>query len=227
MKKFLLLICLLFFTGCSVKYNLDFKDDKLIENISFLSASNEEYNLIKKKEFAPVPAFVDTPVNLEEPLKTDGFEYYSLKAHSNNVYMNYKFDKKNYGNSYMASLCYDYFKFFETDEDYVISTGNKFNCSFSTYEFDVIDVVITTNHEVLYSNAHEVNGDEYIWHISDANKDNANIQISFSKDVVRTGFEKFIRNNSVIIIIVGLSMLLLGIMFVLFIRVKNKQVNKI
>lgn len=227
MKKLLVLICLLFFTGCSVKYHLDFSDDKFVEDITFLSASSDEYNLIKKKEFAPVPAFVNTPVNLEEPIKTEGFEYYSLKARSNNVYMNYKFDISNLGNSYMANLCYDYFKVFETDEDYVISTGNNFGCSLSTYGIDNIDVVITTNHEVLYSNAHEVVGNEYIWHISDFNKNNANIQVSFSKDVVRSDVENFFRNNSVKIIVAGVLMILFGIGFVIFIRNRSKQVNKI
>lgn len=227
MKKVLLLLCLLLFTGCSVKYHLDFRDDKFIEDVTLFSVGNEEYNLIKKKEFAPVPAFVNTPVDLEKPKKTDGFEYYSLNAHSNNVYLNYKFDVSDFKDSYLGNLCYSYFKVFETDEDYVVSTDNRFNCSLSTYGVDKIDVVITSNHEVLYSNAHEVNGDEYIWHINESNQDSANIQMSFSKYVVRSKLENFFRNNTVKIVFVGVLMILLGIIFVVIIRIKFNRVNKI
>ena len=225
MKKFLLLIGLVLFTGCSCRYHLDFNGDKFIESVTLFSASGEEYNAIKKNSYAPVPAFINTPINLEEPVKTEGFEYYDMKAKNNNVYLDYKFDISNFKDSYFANISYDYFKVFVGDDDIVLSTDNRFRLNLSTYGVQSVDVVITTNHDVLFNNADEVTDGEYIWHINDVN--DANIQISFSKDYKKSLLSKIFGNYVLRIIIIGVGIILFGVILGIFIRIKYKNVNKI
>lgn len=227
MKKYFALICLLFLTGCSVQYHIDFVDDKVNESVSFINADTNEYNAVKSNDLAPIPSFINSVENLEEPVKNEGTEYYDVSARNNNIYLNYKFGVADFEKSYFANNCYGYFKFFQEEDEFVISTDKSFLCPVSSYGADKVDIVITTNHDVIFNNAHEVVDDKYIWHITPENVDEANIQISFSKNAHKSGLDKVFENYSAKILIVGGVIILLGIVFGVIIRFRYKNVNKI
>ena len=223
MKKFLMLICLIFMTGCSAKYTIEFNGNEIKDNLSIYKVDSDSYNYIKNGTFAPVQAFKDAVTNLEEPIKSDGVEYYNADANDGNAYFDYKFKLSYFERSYFANTCYDYFKVFEEKDEIVFSTGKKFKCFFPGYDLDTVDVVIKSNHRILYNNADEVNDDEYIWHITKDNKDDANIQISFSKDYKK---EFLKRDYFQILIYIGIAGAV-ALLISLFIIIKNKRVNKI
>lgn len=227
MKKLFLLVVFLFLTGCSVQYHIDFVDDSVSENISFISANSNEYNAIKSNDFAPIPSFIDSVENLEEPIKNEGTNYYDVSAKNNNIYLDYKFNISDFEKSYFVNNCYGYFKVFQEDSEYVFSTDKKFLCPISTFGADKVDIVITTNHEVIFNNAHEVDGDRYIWHITPDNVDEANIQISFSKSVKKSGVDKIFENYSASVLIFGGIVIALCVVFGIIIRLRYRSVNKI
>lgn len=223
MRKYLILLCLIFMTGCSARYTIEFNDDTIDDNISIFSIESSEYEYIKSDNYAPIPAFVDSPFNVENPVKIKGVEYYDVDAHNGNAYLDYKFKLSDYENSYFANTCYDYFKIFEEKDEIVFSTGKKFKCFFPGYDLDSVDVVIKSNHTVLYNNADEINDGEYVWHITKDKKDDANIQISFSKDYKK---KRLKINFFHVFIYLGIGV---GIIFLisLLIIVRYRRVNKI
>lgn len=223
MKRLLILITLLFLTGCTAQYTIDFNDDTVTEELLFTSANGVEYNAIKNGEFAPIPSFRGSAMNLEEPVKNEGIEYYDIDARNNNIRLKYDFKLSDYENSYIGNLCYNYFKVFEEDDEIVISTGNKFDCFYTGYDINNIDVVITSNHEVLFNNADEVKDNKYIWHISKNTEDDESIQISFSKETKTTVFDK--KSVKITLILAGIAAMIL--IFSLIIYIRYKRINKI
>lgn len=223
MKKIILCISILFLTGCSLKYHIDFVDDKFIENISFSDVDEVEYDLVKNGKFAPIPAFNDSLYSVEDPVKVDGIEYYNISAKDKRINFNYEYNLNNFERAYSVGNCYDYFKIFQDNDEIIISTDKKFKCFFPGRNLENVDIVLTTNHTVTYNNADEVNDNEYIWHITKDNKDDANIQISFSKDYKN----KFLGKDFFeVLVYAGFG---IGIIFIFlfFILIKNKRVNKI
>lgn len=223
MKKIFILVCFIFMTGCSARYTIEFNDDIINDNLVVFGVNNVEYEAIKNDKFAPIQAFNNALINLEEPVKNEGVEYYDLRAHDGNAYLDYSFDLSDYGDSYFANLCYDYFKVFEEESDIVFSTGKEFKCFFPGYGLDSVDVVIKTNHEVFFSNADSVDGDSYIWHITPDNVNEANIQISFSKESKQSLLNKAFSNYIIVGCLVALVFVFIG--FIVYIN--NKRVNKI
>ncbi len=223
MKKILILLVMLFVTGCGAKYSIDFTDDSVTESLVLSSVNSQEYDAIKNGTFAPVPAFKDSAINLEEPVKNEGVEYYDLRAVDNNVQLKYKFSLSDYENSYLGNLCYDYFKVFEEEDSIIFSTNNNFKCFYDWYDIDNFDVVMTTNHDVLFHNADEVTNDAYIWHVSKNTKDDESIQISFSKEAKKTVFSS--GRVKLILIVSGIGLLILVLALIIYVR--YKKVNSI
>ena len=223
MKKYLILVCLIFMTGCSARYTIEFNDENISDNLTVYGVDADSYKDIVDGVYAPVPVYEDAIINLEEPVKNEGVEYYNLSGKDGNAYLDYNFKLSDFKDSYFANTCYDYFKIFEEEKEIVFSTGKEFKCFFPGSELETVDVVFKSNHKVLYNNADEVNDGEYIWHINKSNMNNANIQISFSKDYKKS---LFTADFFQILIYAGIG---IGVIIIisLFIIIRNKRVNKI
>lgn len=219
MKKIIVLIIFLFLTGCKAEYKLEFIDDTFTENLTIISPSGLEYEAIKNNTFAPVPAFINSAYNLEEPVKNEGVEYYELTEKNDDVNLEYKFNISDFADSYIVNSCYNYFKIFREEEKTVISTGKEFTCFQPGREIEEINIIITTNHKVLYNNADRVSNNKYIWNLKNDDSDK-NIQISFSNQV-----EKNSINKEIIFILISLCIIISTVVGGIYI--KNKQVNKI
>jgi len=218
MKKILVIIMLLLFTGCKAEYCIEFIDDTITEKVVITAPGTLEYEAIKNNKFAPVPAFKNSAYNLEEPVKNEGVEYYGLTASDNKINLEYKFKIEEYEESYIANSCYNYFKIFREEDNIVLSTGKEFNCFYPGRDIDEIDVIITTNHKVLYNNADKVINNKYIWNLKNDDSDK-NIQISF--------LNKKQKNNMFdLVLILTVSCGLFSII-IAGIYLKNKRVNKI
>ncbi len=223
MKKCMILICLIFITGCSARYTIEFNDKSIKDKLSVYGIDLHSYNDIKEGVYSPIPAFKDAIINLEEPIKNEGVEYYNISGDDSNAYLDYKFELSDFEDSYFANTCYDYFKVFQEKDEIIISTGKNFKCFFPGRNLDSVDIVIKSNHKIIYNNADEVKNNEYIWHINKSNKDDANIQISFSKDYNEKKKSINIAQVSLYIGIFGVVALVIA----LFVLIKNKRVNKI
>ena len=127
---------------------------------------SSKYDRIKeKRSLFYVKEYSTKSLNTENQL---GVEYFSDKT-------------IDFENSSAINQCYTN-PVFEVEENIVhINTGNNFNC-YEYYEnLETIQVILTTNHKVISSNAEVVEGNKYIWNITkDGNK---NIEISYEQDI--------------------------------------------
>ncbi|MBR0472136.1 MAG: hypothetical protein IJI98_05510, partial [Methanosphaera sp.] len=154
-KTILIILVVMFLTGCSVDYKVDINNiDKIVETIEFNSESNNDINSIESFEYAiPIDKNSDETVNYNSVKGNDAF--YNLVKNENNTKMtlNHTFDIYKYKNIFLPVLCYDYFEAIK-DEDFVIlSTSNKFKCFESYPELSAVNVIVTSKYKTTENNA--------------------------------------------------------------------------
>ena len=193
-KKLLIILCIFFFTGCDVEYNLTISDNNLFdENItmSFLK-SNTNYDdvLIYKENKTPISG---------EP---DEKEYYNSSVVNNGNYYDliytYKHDINSIRNSYFINNCYRDFSMIDNNNEIVFTSGNNFSCfnGDDGLQANSIKVNINTKLKVLKNNADEVNGDTYTWYINHSNYLTKSIDFTLEKNQSSTSDFTLEKNQS-------------------------------
>lgn len=207
-----LMILCIFLSGCSVEYNLVIKEDKIKENINMSSNNNNEVfnnnNLSRIYSSASNTARValnkehkdiyDTQGNITPGI--DGVGYYTLKYLNNNtnsqLSADYTYNLKEYKE---ANEIPNYVGMFEVDiseDEYNIQVGNF--SFFNTYKtVDRLKINITTDKEVLSSNADNVTGNTYTWTIDRNNFKSKGIKFKMKLEEDKTEENK---KNKIIII---------------------------
>lgn len=219
MKKFkyVLLISLLFIvSGCTATYEVNLNDDKVIENLKISETNKQLFDSVGEngltlrqnfKELAEPSIYSDHNYNVKVIEKEDelGLEYSSSSANS-------------IINSSIIQQCYINPNVKVIDDVVTINTGSNFKC-FQYYDIlESVKVVFKTNHEVISTNADEVDGDSYIWNFN--KNSNKQIKISYYESKVKKEF------NPLWVIISIISIGLVSVL-VLFIITKSKNNNKI
>lgn len=214
MKKIFLILVLLLLSGCSVDYNLSYIDDEIIENITLTVDNASQIEELKSNNIyaiADASSLIKYNINYERKKAIYSYTY-SLDS----------FNRANYVNQ-----CFDAFGFVKKNEfEYVLSTSKGFNCmNYSYIPVDGYTIKITTNHEVIESNADSVKRNEYTWNINNDNASNKAIYIHFGKVKERTILD-WIYENLLSIIIIG-SIFIIITTAVGYIVVKSKKNNEI
>lgn len=167
MKKIILLLVVIFLvTGCSGKYELEIKNEKVIEKTTALYDKND--------------------------VNEDPYEYtqeLSLKYDDNGDFLRYD-EKKNIHKknligveltnfydsieefkdfSKVINYCYAAKNITNYDDYITIKTSNEFTCIDEIEELDEVTIVIKSNHKLKSTNADKKKGATYYWYI---NKDN-------------------------------------------------------
>jgi len=215
-KFVFLVLILLFISGCDVTYEITIKNNKIKEKVSIVELNQ---SIFDKK--------LDTGWTLRESFElyanSDEFahEDYKVKSSSNNnrLALEYKSkDSTTILNSSFLNLCYTKPTVSELDGVITIDTGKNFQC-YEYYEnLDNIKIILKTNHEVVSTNAHEIEGDKYIWNIT-SNSDK-NIKISYyEKEDSRMISPLTIALFAIVIIVAGVV--------IHFVRKKNLESNSI
>ena len=149
MKKVLIFIALLCITGCDIKYNLSFKNEKIEEKIEVIlpKKEKEKYDDLTKAN----------PYAILDGLDQIEYNHKYKKLLTKNVgYYNYTYDFSDFGRAYYVRSCFDAVSFSKNDElgTYTLSTSNGFRCMFLNYEqVDNVLITITTDRYVLDNNA--------------------------------------------------------------------------
>lgn len=214
-KKYIIIFLILLCCGCRTKYELDFNDTTINENLTIKYDRSEQ-----------------TDEQLNEYYKNTYFaigreKYYNFenKSTKNEVILNfnYKYDISDFKLSNIANSCFTNFKFVADEEKYYFLTTGPYKClNYEYINLDVLDIVISTNHNVLENNADEIKDNKYIWHVS---QENNNISIKFVTDKRKKEINKSISYKTIILS----SVILSGILLIIgsFIFIKHKKVNKI
>lgn len=231
MKKIIfVLLFILIFSGCSVEYNLEIKDNKFFESITSNVDNLSQYNSHKDNRLVSFysEALVTYYTSQEEAKQN--FHYYKSKpSYKNNLYKinySYDFDMDNYTDSNAVKSCYEYFKITTNGNNVTLSTSNKFNCFNSYNELDKVTINITSYYGVVRSNADKVNGKTYTWEITRENASNKPILFEYDNTKRNITLIDYFTDNIYLVILFGVLLFVVGPILIIIIR-KNNKVNKI
>lgn len=237
MKKImLLLLLLLFITGCSANYDIEIYNDQVKESMSFINTdsstwdSKVQYDLTYRELLSssvnyPYPVSINANIDENDMIKIDGVEYYNNTLISDNYQLGQKLEYKkftldNFNESSIIRECYQYFNIIEEENSIILSTSTENLCFHKYPLLDNITINLKTNHKVVNSNASSVNGYHYTWNIPKEATD-ASISITIKKDEYIFNYEnEFVKKVVYIIVIVGI---ILSVSSITYLYLKNKR----
>lgn len=219
--KKIILILLLFITGCSAEYTISINDNQSIDESivilqpnSFWGNNKEEIN--EQLEWSLVFA--------EDETETAYFYKHEkvLNNLESGLKYSYNFDKNNFiSDSEFIKNCFDSFNFFLIDDSLNISASG-FKCNSALGEDYSLLINIVTDGEVVDGNYERNNKNKYTWAFSEEDDD---ISIYLKMDLTKatTIAEYYEQNKIYLFMIIGIIVLLGGIL--LFAYIQNRKNN--
>lgn len=233
LKRLLLFLgSIMLLSGCTATYDLDISNAGISESliISPVSVDNLDYF---------VPAYYnsigedDYDVDINQ--KIEGIEYYNTSFGDNIINFNYNFTNANFLQSNIVNGFYSTFIFrkYDYDEDgvedyYLLTTTDDFS-AFDLYkELDEVTVRIKNDFEVISSNADEVDGKIYTWHLSPDDISSINMVYDPDKEVdYRTFWEKVKDGEYFSVFIFALIIFVVGIIGYLLLKKKGELRDRV
>lgn len=217
MKK-LLLLSIIFLTGCSVEYNLSYYNDVFSESIDVVLPKTDPLYSSRKEELVKKNVYVYSDQTRQEYYKKDS------KNLVNSFVMNYNhnYDFLSFRSSRALNECFEIAAMTYDDDNIYISTQGKFKClNFNNEDLEEVKFIFTTNHKLKNNNADITDNNSYTWIF---NKDNLDkkIEITIDKD-------EFVADTSWIkpfLISVGIIITLAAIIALIYFY-RFKKVDKI
>lgn len=219
-KKIILILFVVLLTGCQIKYELNFNGDNLIEKINVKISNENEKQISDLKKYTAFSIFDNSTQKLYKTKYNDGNSYFTAKYE-----YTYNFDE--FRHALYINSCFDAFSFVTNNNDYILSTSKGFKCMFVDYnEVDSVEIIITSNHEIIESNADELKNNKLIWNINDENAKDKQIYVKFGELRELNFFEKifnFIIDNLLTISIFGGLFVIIAIVIVIIVVIGKKN----
>lgn len=176
-RYFLILLLIVFISGCSSSYNLFISDDNFKEEIYTNFEDVVIYDAspgIERDD--QVTPFIE---NDQYPFKNNRDIIYQKNVSDDrkNVELKYNFKPEEFNQASSMNLCFDDVDYKYNKEYFEFNLSGSFYCLYS----DEIDINIITNNKVLSNNADSVKGNIYTWKINSNNVDNVSIQIKIKR----------------------------------------------
>ncbi len=220
MKKIIiLLITIILLTGCNASYDINFNKDKIEDSIKIYTSSKNINNATNET----TNNFTDEIGNWER-----GYEYYKREIYTTDKITGYNYTYNFNYNEYdaMSQLrkCYKDFDLTYTEDSITLNTSNEFLCSSYYKDINNIDINISSEYEIINSNADIKNNNTHTWNISKTNSKNKPIKLTISKknEYQNTNNDKNDKFNIKSILILIIFILLI---VVLIIRKKDDKNN--
>lgn len=223
MKKIILILFVVLSTGCQIKYQLNFENENLIENIDIKLPNEEENKINDIKKYEAYSIFDNSLKKVYEVKYTEEKKFFNA-----NYQYTYNFDE--FRHALYINNCFDAFSFITSGNNYILSTSKGFNCMFVNYnKVDGVEITITTNHVIIENNADEVTDNKLIWKINDDNANDKSIYVKFGEVKQLNLFEKimkFVKQNLFVFIVLGgiFLILVVGVIIIIFIGKKNNEI---
>lgn len=231
MKKIMcLLFCGIFFTGCTVKYNLDISDDTINENIIItnkIDPDNESY-------------YDNLSANAYSQYNDEGIKKYSVKKVKEidkTIYtLKQNYNLKKFHQIRAFSECFTAANLVKTGEDnsYILQTSKGFKCM--SYEYEKIDsyevnITFDDNYSIITHNADKAKDNKYTWHINSKNADNFSISVEFKKDEKRASITDKTKgkssNNILVLVLIILGLIAIAVFIIIYALNLNQKRNKL
>lgn len=237
MKKKLLFMMLGVFllTGCTATYELDIQENRVQEKVSVNQVDiDEETKEIYVTNAMPVDyretcyLDYDRVVGINEVKKKKGGNYYNIKETSSGLNATSKIPISDYQYSRLASMAFSSIHV-NNYEHYISIYGYDGVDIFNQYPtLESFSVRITTDKEVLETDADEVDGNTYIWNFTPEDTDKTLYIEMDSTQVTKNKKKKQKEHdlNMTALIIFG-TIGTVAVIFILYVALKRKRVNKI
>ncbi len=221
MRKIIFLgLLLLILTGCDVQYELEFNDETLNETVQVTLDNSMEREIEQIKNRQVYAIFNNYNQKLYNTNYSQGLTNFKATY-------TYTYEPSNFNQSLFNNNCFDAFSFVKQDNNYILSTSEGFKCMTVEYfPVENLSLTLTTNHEVIETNADKIEGRKYIWEINNNNADEKEIYIKFGKVRQRNFFEKiidYIIENKFTFIVAGTIILLLGVSVATIVIISKKN----
>lgn len=187
------MICILLCCGCKARYEVKFNNNIISDKLSVTYSKDDEVI----RSFAPDPLFA-----------LDNIQY-DVNINNTNNYINsnytYNFDVDNYSKAFVPNSCFSSFNFIKDEDKYYFIADGEFLCRhIANRYFDSLDIVISTNHPVIQSNADEIKNGKYVWHV-DSSDENFSLRFVVSEKTKSSNFKNYFWG---IISVVGVGVIL-------------------
>lgn len=237
-KIIILIFLIIISSGCTVNYDLEFKNDKIKETVTITENNIDKLHssvgfglltnieMCNKINDTPIVSVYDKNIDnisIENNKVDKRFEYYKPNNEVNDslckLNYSYTFTTSNYKNSFAASQGFKHFNFSEYGDTYIISTTRGIDRYNEYTNLDKVVVHIYTNHKVINNNADRVDGENYYWEFS-RNDNEKNVYIMVSKN-------QLISNGILakIVIIIYIAIVVALLLFAIRIYTKYKKNN--
>lgn len=217
MKKVLILIILIFLTGCEAEYTIDIdKELNFTEKISIVKP-NTEYIDMKSEINDIIESVTGTASSYDEyfakPIYGSEKSGYSLEY--TDSYNTFRSTSK------ILTACYDEVRMTKENDLVTIQTIGNYRCS-EYYNKNFL-VKIKTEHDVVYTNSDYEEEGYYVWNI-DPKAEKQKIYIEMNIVEVKPKEEE---SSFIMFIYLSFGILLSSILLYNFIRINNKRNNKL
>lgn len=234
MKKriIVLVISLLFMTGCTCEYNLTIDNNTYKEKIIFSGTTNDEINYFKNEWTIPVDKDEYNNISGEPGSKIEiNSDIYQYQLIGNNLTFNNNFTRSSLNNSTAISICYDKVTIQNYEDSIVISTSSKVQCFNKYPTLTNIKIDITTDKPVKKHNADSVNQNTYTWNISKNDSESKSINMiinnrseeSSSENEPNQKENKNIKKDYSLYIFCGILLIVILIGYLIITKIKKNN----
>ena len=210
-KRFLLLVTLVFLSGCSIQYEMEFNDSKINETIKIgkVPSSIEE----------EIASYL-TPYAISNEERQ---EFYNYKYSNEYINLNYKYNLNDFEVSNTFNRCYELSNLSYDDNYYYILTSKEFKClKYMEYEAKEIKINFKSNHKIINSNADYINNNIHTWIINKNNMKNKPIEIKIEKEYKEDNNTKIEEKNNSFLVIILVTIIMIFVLFIILKRKSNK-----
>ena len=218
MKKIIVILILLLLTGCTVKYNIEFENDKVNENFTvYVDNSSESVSIdyLTNNDFYAYinPEMIKYKKTIKKSNDITKFNYL------------YSYNIDEYKNSMALSSCFKAYNIIKEEDYYLFSTSTGVKCMTSDAStiIDNLDIVIVSNHKLIETNADEIHDYKYVWHINKDNYESKSVNLKLYQNKYIFNYKHKFTNTILVIVFVGIVILLP----IISLKIRRKRINKI
>lgn len=230
MKRIIILICFIFFTGCKADYNLVYENGQIKESFSIISLVNDEnFRNSINDYYSNSILMVDYNIDTGDMSNSDIISKYSIynKSIINNdggYGLQLGYDYELVGDYKNSSIVHSLFNNFTVTDTYIKAYDIK--NIFSYYSnLDEINISVKIDKIVETSNADKIENSIYYWNINKDNWENKTISLTYSNsesDHIKNIIES--SSSNILYIIFGiLGVCVLISIVVIYEKVKNSN----
>ncbi len=218
MKKIIILcITTILLTGCNATYNINFTKNKIEDSIKIYTNNKNVQNATKEV----TEKFSEQLGNWER-----GYEFYKREIYATDKITGYEytynFNYEEYDAMSQLRKCYKDFELNYEKDTITINTSKEFLCQIYYPEVNSLELNITSEYEILNSNADKKKNNTHTWNINKTNYKQKPINITISKVKKQQNNPQNKKNKLDIQAILTITIFIL-LIIVLIIRKKDQK----